>query len=65
MKKEDAEALLDVINTVDFTPRSALEQSVISIITEEAESFFSGGKTAAQAAEIIQNRVQILISESQ
>lgn len=36
---------------------------VTNIITEETEAYFAGDKTAEQTAEIIQNRVSILISE--
>lgn len=36
---------------------------VNNIITEETDAYFAGDKTAEQTAEIIQNRVSILISE--
>lgn len=38
-------------------------EEVTNIITEETEAYFAGDKTAEQTAEIIQNRVSILISE--
>ena len=37
--------------------------AIYNIITEEADVYFAGDKTAEQTAEIIQNRVSILISE--
>ncbi len=38
-------------------------QDIYDIISEESEAYFAGDKTAEQTAEIIQNRVSILISE--
>ncbi len=38
-------------------------EDVFNIIQEEVEAYFAGKKTAEQTAEIIQNRVSILISE--
>lgn len=63
MEQQDADALMDLLKQIDFTPDSELKQSIISILSEESEAFFNGGKTAQDAAAIIQNRVQLLISE--
>ncbi len=41
------------------------DHSIIDIIVEEAEPFFAGQKTAQQAADIIQSRVQIYVNENQ
>lgn len=40
------------------------DQSLMNIVTEEAASFFSGSKTSAEVASIIQNRAQTYLSES-
>lgn len=40
------------------------DQQIIDIITEEAEPFFKGQKSAADVANIIQNRVQIYVNEN-
>jgi ABC-type glycerol-3-phosphate transport system substrate-binding protein len=40
------------------------DSSLMKIVTEEAESFFSGQKSASEVAEIIQSRVQIYVSEN-
>lgn len=40
-------------------------QEIIDIILEEAAPFFAGQKTAEQAADIIQSRVQIYVNENQ
>ncbi|HBA49246.1 MAG TPA: hypothetical protein DCZ91_15920 [Lachnospiraceae bacterium] len=65
MEESDADILRELIDQIDFTPRSGMEQSIISIIIEESAAFFEGKKTAAQAADIIQNRAQTVISENQ
>ena len=40
------------------------DASIIDIIVEEAAPFFAGQKTAEQAADIIQSRVQIYVNEN-
>ena len=40
------------------------DSAIIDIITEEAAPFFAGQKTAQQAADIIQSRVQIYVNEN-
>lgn len=59
-----ANALRDVLERIDFKPRSGLEQAVITIVEEEAGAFLNGQKTASETADIIQNRVGNLINES-
>ena len=44
--------------------RTYNDGNVHQIVTEEANSFFAGAKTAKEAAEIIQNRVQLYLDES-
>ncbi len=39
------------------------DEAVYNIINEETDAYFAGNKTAEQTAEIIQNRVSIIISE--
>jgi ABC-type glycerol-3-phosphate transport system substrate-binding protein len=41
----------------------ANDSAVLAIVREEAESYFAGQKTAWEAAEIIQNRVQVYVNE--
>ena len=64
LKRESAHALYEFLEEIDFTPRSGLENTIVSIVTEESEAFFSGSKTAEETAKIIQNRVQLLIQEN-
>ena len=51
-------AYLDTVNQV-----GNYNDAVRSIIFEEAAAFFSGQKTAAEVADIIQSRVQIYVNE--
>lgn len=64
MEREEIDALMEVLKTVDFTPKSMQKQAVVSIIMEEAGFYFSGDKTVEEVTKIIQNRVQILIDEN-
>lgn len=36
----------------------------MSIIAQEAESFFSGGKSMEEVSKIIQNRVSVMVQEN-
>lgn len=42
---------------------SAPDQNIVNILNEELPSFFSGQKSAADAASLIQNRVQTILDE--
>lgn len=64
MTQEEAEVMRNIIETMDFTPRSSVRQSVVDIVTEESKSFFSGTKSAEEVTKIIQNRVSVLIQEN-
>lgn len=44
--------------------KSSYDLSIIEIITEETQAFFSGQKSAQEVADIIQNRVNIYINET-
>ena len=44
--------------------RSYYNEDIINIVNEEAESFFSGQKSARDAAGIIQSRVQLYVDEN-
>lgn len=63
LSQSAADALRQVLEGIDFRPRSGLEQAVIAIVEEEAGAFLNGVKTAPEVADIIQNRVRILINE--
>ncbi len=60
--QEDIDALYEVINA--SCDGSVLDQHIWNIIEEEAEVYFGGEKSAEETAMIIQNRVQIYVSEN-
>jgi ABC-type glycerol-3-phosphate transport system substrate-binding protein len=58
----DIAKVMDLINNADIIARNDL--SLINIINEEADAFFAGSKTAAEASKLIQDRVQTYVNES-
>ena len=76
MKKEDSEGeidkgyltkaeydrLVELINSIKKV-NNELDNDVFQVINEEVQSMFAGEKTAEEVADMIQNRVQILVSE--
>ena len=54
-------AYYDVLEKMD-TPKGA-NYEVICIVLEESAALFAGQKTAAEVAELIQNRVQVYVNE--
>lgn len=59
---EDNRKIIDFINSTQNISR--YDSQISSIISEEAEIYFSGQKSAKEVAEIIQNRVQNYLDES-
>lgn len=60
--QDDADMVIELINSVpEVTAR--IDQVLYDIISEEAEDFFYGTKSAADAARIIQSRAGIYIAE--
>lgn len=59
--REDGARLMELIQSTELV--SERNDALYDIIQEEAEPFLAGERTAAQAAEIIQDRVNILVSE--
>ena len=53
----------DFIMTVDRI--SSYNEEIEKIITEDAEPFFAGQKSAEEVAKVIQSRVNIYINEKQ
>ena len=45
-------------------PTGSYNTEIFSIISEEASPYFAGQKSAADAAKIIQSRVEIYVSEN-
>lgn len=61
LTQSDAQKLLALVN--DTTLLSGSDSVVLTIITEEAEAYFSGIRTAEEAAILVQNRVALYLSE--
>ena len=62
-KQEDIDTVRNLLESADKIVGSVDEQ-LTSIITEEADPFFKGQKSAADVANIIQNRIQIYVNEN-
>lgn len=69
MEQWEVDAVMNLINSLDFslafTPQHPVEDPIVRIVSEEAESYFSNSKTVDEVAQIIQNRVQNLLYENQ
>lgn len=61
--QEEIEAVKALIASAEKISGNT-DQQIINIITEETEPFFKGQKSAADVANIIQNRVQIYVNEN-
>lgn len=61
MTEERAREILSFVLSVDN--RMTFDDDVMNLIQEEAESYFTGQKSAKEAAEVIQSRAQIYVSE--
>ena len=61
MTQDEADHILSLIDAVSGPPN--FNMSLMNIISEGAEDFFSGRRSAQDAARIIQSRASILIAE--
>lgn len=61
--KEEVDAVRELIASADKLTGTVDEQ-LVNIVMEEAEAFFSGQKSARDAAAVIQNRIQIYVNEN-
>ena len=64
MTQEQADALLEVFDALDFTPTGGIKDEIVRIITEESRSYLVGERTVEEAARLIQNRVGTLVQEN-
>lgn len=60
--QEQVDAVTELINSCDRV--YSYDNSLLDIILEEASPFFEGQKSAQEAADIIQSRVQIYVNEN-
>jgi len=61
--QKDEDIIWDMINSVDRVLKH--DKSVEDIVAEDATAFFYNDKSAEEVAEIIQNRVQMMLSETE
>ena len=64
MTDEVADMLRLMVNTAEPQQR-VFRREITEMLMDDVEVFFEGGRTAADTARIIQNRVQIYLSESE
>lgn len=60
--KEEIDAISSIINLAK--PSIPINQTIFTIIEEEAAFFLEGQKSAKEAAEVIQNRVELYVQEN-
>lgn len=60
--EDEVETVLEIMKVAK--PAITQNDQIMTIITEEAQSFFAGDKTAEDVAKVIQNRVSIYVSEN-
>lgn len=63
LEEEESADVLQAIESLDFTPGREGESAIVNIVEEEAAEYFSGDKEINEVVDIIQNRVQLLLSE--
>lgn len=63
MTQEEAEEIMDFVESVDFAPEGGRRDAVIDIVLEELTPYLKGQRTLEEATHILQNRVQNLMQE--
>lgn len=61
--EEEVAQVRSLIESAERLTGSVNEQ-LVNIVTEETEAFFKGQKSAADTADVIQNRIQIYVNEN-
>ena len=62
LTQEQADAFRDYVNNAAVA--GSYDEDIMNIITEEAAAYFAGDKSAAEVADLIQNRVSIYLGET-
>lgn len=60
--QKEADSIRQVISRIDG--RYEYNDALMEIITEEVAPYFAGQKSVDEAAEVMQNRVQLYMNES-
>lgn len=63
LEEEQFADVLQAIESLDFTPAREEEDIVMDIVEEETGYYFDGSKDLGEVADIIQNRVSVLLGE--
>lgn len=63
LKREQADALLELIDHADFAPTNERKSTALAIIDEELAGWLNQAKSLDEAIAIIQSRVQLLLNE--
>lgn len=58
-----ADTVMQVLKSADFTPRNSAEDGIVRIVWEEAQYFLAGSKSAETVSLAIQNRAALLLQE--
>lgn len=65
LKEEETDMIRSIVNRIGkCTYNDSVTKEISNIVIEEAETFFSGDKTAQEAAQVMQNRAKIYVSEN-
>ena len=64
MTREQADALLEVLGALYFTPTGGIKDEIVGIIIEESRSYLGGERTVEEVGGFIQNRVWTLVQEN-
>lgn len=64
MTPADKERYLEFVRSIKSVTTSGSSSMISSIVSEETDLFFAGEYTSSQAADMIQNRISIMLSEA-
>ncbi|MBQ4533606.1 MAG: hypothetical protein IJA18_00230, partial [Ruminococcus sp.] len=64
MTPADKERYLEFVRSIKSVTSSVSNSMISSIISEETDIYFAGEYTSSQTADMIQNRISIMLSEA-
>lgn len=63
LTKEERDMIKEYLLSADSSGTYSYDETIYKIIDEEVEAFFNGERSAKETADILQNRISILVSE--
>lgn len=63
LEQEQADKVMQLIESADYTPRNAEELRIVDIVAEEAQYFFGGSKSVEEVCAVIQNKTDLVLQE--